>query len=158
MVKRLAQKFLAHQKDPRTGSWRPRATPEQEEILKLAALISLNQTEYARIDDEAKVLHYASVTQVLGYYCPGWLSNYVNDPKRRGRLFYRFGYLRVVELEAMEYLHPSPELIAALLPETVLDYQRNVRVFRSANLFKYPITLEKHLWYIFSVRIGYSLG
>ena len=154
LVKRLAKKFLTHQKDPLTGSWRPKATPEQEEILKLAALISLNQTEYTRIDDEAKVLHYASVTQVLGHYCPGWLSNYINDPKRRGRLFYRFGYLRVVELEAMEYLHPSPELIAALLPETVLDYQRNVRVFRSANLFKYPITLEKHLWYIFQYESG----
>ena len=146
-VKRLVKAYLNYQLN-NFGVWRQEANRNQQKMLILASLATMNRTEFTRVDADGWLISSQVIDILLQGNCPDWFSDYVNALASRAIPQWLY-YLRVVELETKGLINPSPELIARLLPQLVLDYQRNKQVFRSSNLFIHPQTLNEHFWYLF---------
>ena len=146
-VKQLAKEYFEYHVNS-SGNWQQKSSHKQREMLIMTAFVTMSRQEYTRLDAGGWQLNRKLLDIILPWYCPTWFSDYINALAEQS-IPQWLHYLQIIEWQEQGFLRPTPELIARLLPQVVLNYQRNVRVFRSENLFKYAVTLDEHLWYLF---------
>jgi len=131
-------------------SFKQKGTNTQQEILYATAFFCLNRKEFQKYDRFGSFLSSSIVYNILPYYCPAWFSDFVNDLTKQNWLPWNVDYRFIMNLTEKGYLIPSDELISRLIPQMIFDRDENRKVrYVPANLEKWSITLEKHIWLIF---------
>lgn len=84
--------------------------------------------------------------KILPWYCPTWLSNYINSENE----FNRKSYLTLMDWTEKGYITPTAERIVAVLPNVIFkEDKRNSKIYEPERIEKYPVTLNEHIWYLF---------
>ena len=150
-VKELAKEYFDFAYDPSAGHWQAKATTTQREILQLAALATLSRKEYEKIDPGAWALGITGVEQVLSWHCPAWFNTFFNDLASQDYFPHFLHYNNILAWRAKGYIEPTPELIAKVFPQILIEYvdRDHQREFRPENLHAHAVTLEEHIWYLF---------
>jgi len=124
-----------------------KGTDVQRELLKKTAFACLTRTEFTRIAGQWW-FSPEKVASILDWYCPPWLSDYLND--KDASIFANYHW--VVEMTEKGQIRPSKELIARMLPASINVPDKNPREIDVQRLSKYPVTLREHIWYLFELE------
>jgi hypothetical protein len=145
-VKKLAKEYLAYRQQGNT--WGSKATENQREILNYSFFGCYNKKEIEK-ENPAWILGREHLEKFLYWYCPSWLSDYINSFAERDWLPYQLDYDYLVELEQRELIQPSPQLLARVLVPVVYENKDRQNHFVPERLLKYDVTLKEHVWYLF---------
>ena len=152
-LKPLAKEYLEfRQESSLIGqvSLKQKATKIQADILYATAFACLNRKDYERFDSFGQFLGNTIVENILPFYCPEWYSAVINDLTKRDWLPWHFDYKLAMNLVDKGFLNPSDELISRLIPQMIFERDQNHKfTYVPGNLEKWPITLDKHIWFIF---------
>lgn len=154
-LKKLIREYTTYEYDEKKGSSSIKGSYEQHRFLSVAAFVCFNLKEYKQY---AASFSYMSdgtinfngywkqdqkqklkINDLLDWYCPDWLSDYLNDSKTN-EIFLAANYEELMRWEKKGYITLSPELIATAL----------YCVSSKEILSLYPETLTEHIWLLFS--------
>lgn len=114
-------------------------------ILKASVFVCFTETEI-------KTLRWWNfpeeelIEKILPWYCPSWLSDYINNENE----FNRKSYLTLMDWTEKGYITPTTERIVAVLPNVIFkEDKRNTKIYEPKRIEKYPVTLKEHIWYLF---------
>ena len=122
----------------------------QRAILLLSAFVCFNKAAFERFNIPASILERKILDEVINWYCPDWFSDFVNALARQDYVVHYLDYRLMLELTDKGYLHPTPELIARLLPSAIYEEKKDRKTyFVPERLFVHPVTLQDHIWILF---------
>jgi len=145
-IKRLAKDYFAFHQEGTT--WRSKVTEPQRKMLNYSFFACYSQKEIEK-ENPAWLLSRDHLEQFLSWYCPSWLSDYINSFRERDWLPYQLSYEYLVELMERGFVQPHPQLIARMLPAAVFEQRERKHYFLPGKLEKFPVTLREHIWYLF---------
>lgn len=151
VVKKLEKKYLtAHTvTNGNVTTFVRKGNERQRIILLLSAFVCFNKAEFERFNIPASILERKILEEVIGWYCPDWFSDFVNALASQDYMIHYLDYRLVLELTDKGYLHPTPELIARLLPSAIYEEKDRKTYFVPEKLFIHPVTLNEHIWILF---------
>ena len=152
-LKKICKEYL----DPlRVEKWNSisftsKANERQRFILDAAAFCCCNRQDFEKMNGGWHILRDRKADDILPWYCPTWFSDFVNGAGKGNRPIYGLTYTYLVELEEKQYITPVPELVVQVLPQSIFEYNNKGKKYDEhfEVLMQYPVTLEKHIWYLF---------
>jgi hypothetical protein len=152
VLKTLSKKYNEF-KRLKDGTYGYTASDTQRNLLQLASFVLFNMKDYEKSAMPVWFLNDKETTQILEWYCPDWLSDYINKQADEEYISHIFSYDFIMSLNERGFIHPSSKLIAKILPNYIFEHeikeQKHVWVWKPENLLKRPITLQEHIWYVF---------
>ena len=137
------------------NSWKIVGSQKERELMLISTLYCCNRKEFQSIN--GVWLQQEVVRETLNDFVPSWFGDFVND-RAEGQDWvpFQMDYGWMMELQEKGILEPSPTLIARILPSYLLERRGNHPnveiVRRDDRLLKYPITLEEHIWILFTTE------
>ncbi|QNA44273.1 DUF6493 family protein [Lacibacter sediminis] len=156
-LKAISKEYLDYYEDKTiTGSYnyKQKANEKQRDILLITAFVCYNKKEFTKTGYPSAILDEKYLTQILGWYCPDWFSEFVNDLAKLDFVAYTLNYRLVMNLSTKGLLQPSKELVAKILPQFIFNRDSNRAIYQPENVLIYPETLATHIWYLFEVESG----
>ena len=127
----------------------PKGTEKQKQIYALASFFCHTKQEFQREWGAGQYLSKKVLDEVLPIYCPTWFVAYTNEISKEGWAVTRLDYHELVDLEKQGYLKLRPELVVSKLAWAITTREERKSFFTPARLWEDPVTLEKHIWYLF---------
>lgn len=153
MLKKLAKEYLepVGVETKNSYSFTYKANERQRIILAITAFVCLNRLEVDKLGVGWQLFEQRRLDDVLPWYCPAWFNDFVNNTDGKNRSNFRIDYLYLLSLQQQQYLTPSPELVLQVLPNSIFVYHIKEKLLKYTPqvLLQYPITLQKHIWYLF---------
>ncbi len=126
-----------------------RWTANQRMILSTAAFLCYNQKDFAQSQSYG-IINRNSLNEILPWYCPDWFNDYINNYANENFVPYFLSYDWYMELIEKGYIKEHPGLIAKILPQSIFTPLNRGYDYNPENLLKREITLNEHIWYLFS--------
>ncbi|MBL6446772.1 hypothetical protein JMN32_10645 [Fulvivirga sp. 29W222] len=128
----------------------PKGTEAQKKIFTILSFVCNNQRDYNKAWGARRQMTKALMDQILPWYCPTWLEKDINDISDGSWAQTPLNYDELVDLEEKGYVTLTPELIVIRILESIRT-QANDHKWRyvPGGLWKRPVTLDKHIWYLF---------
>ncbi|OQP62636.1 hypothetical protein A3860_26865 [Niastella vici] len=148
LIKTWSQEYRAY----RTGFEQEDETARtrlQQEMVQQCAFVCLNRADYERSVFHGWFLQQPVFKEIIEWYVPHWLSDYVNGTIDHE--FIRWEYNWLMDAVEIGILQPSKEIVTKSIPAIIFEYDTKARhyVCKPENLLKRPITLLEHIWYLF---------
>ncbi len=102
-----------------------------------------------------KIITPFVIENILNWYCPAWLSTYLNNYGTQTEIPKNISYELVMQMVDKGYISPSEQLLAKLLTKTIfqeLPNQKWVYEYQPQALLNHPETIKKHTWYLFDYQ------
>ncbi|GEM_PF-3208681 len=131
-----------------------KASLKQERILNYSIFVctkDANSSLHKWLNVKQLITSF-TVTHLLNWYCPAWLSAYINEFGQQKVIPPNLTYDLVISMMEKGYIQPSELLLAKLFSRLIFPNSLNERLiytFCPKKLVQYPITLSTHIWYIF---------
>ena len=122
-----------------------RATPEQQRILNLTALVIYPQKEYSKYYWS---IHVERLKELISWHIPTWLNSFFKESEGKdSRGIYNMDYEILMDWleQGILTVTPTPQTIAGYL----VNYINNTSILQ-----KREITLKEHIWYLFEYDCG----
>ncbi|MDO1449652.1 DUF6493 family protein [Rhodocytophaga aerolata] len=136
------------------NSYTRKASPVQEKILRIAAFVCFNYTDYKKHDTFGYILNNRMLEDILEWYCPDWLSSYINGYRQANFMHYQLTYQRLMELADKGFIVPQKELLVKVLPQSIYERSDNKNdwQYKPEHLLASEVTLKEHIWYLFELE------
>lgn len=131
-----------------------KASNKQDRILNYSIFVCTEKPHHAlhKWLDVHKIITPFVVHHILNWYCPKWLSAYLNEFGKQDFIPLNIRYELVLKMMDLGYVQPSDLLMAKLLTRVIFPEvvnQKWIHQFQPEVLLKHPDTLTKHIWYLF---------
>ncbi len=131
-----------------------KATLKQERILNYSIFVCIPNLNHPLIKwlNVNKLITNYTVENILNWYCPPWLSTYINNFATQKILPTKLTYELILVMLEKGYLQPSKLLIAKLFSRLIfpnVPKERLLYQYCPDKLAQHSIILKEHIWYIF---------
>jgi hypothetical protein len=132
-----------------SSTYRSKGSSEQLQMLSIAAFVCYNRKDFEK-NYNGSILNKETLDQILPWYCPSWFGDHMNHyaSERFVPQFIRYDWY--MELVEQNYVTVSSDLIAKILPQSIFEPLQRGYDYVPDILFKRPITLQEHIWYLFA--------
>lgn len=147
-LKRLS-KFYSETITDDENTFRSRGTEEHWATLAPAFFVCYDRKAFEKTWLGGNyILREDVIYTLLAFYTPDWFSDYINGLANRDYIPISYSFL--MELADKGYVQPGPEIIARTIPYANTVTKKAGRIFSLAPLEERPVTLDEHIWYLFS--------
>lgn len=137
------------------SSTTPKGTEAQKKIFTILSFVCNNQRDYNKAWGARRYMTKALMDQILPWYCPTWLEKEVNEINDGSWAQTPLNYGELVDLEEKGYVTLTPELIVIRILESIRTQAHDHKWrYEPDGLWKKPVTLDKHIWYLFDYESG----
>lgn len=131
-----------------------KASIKQERILTITIFITTYKTNHPlhKWLNANYLITYFTLENILPWYCPNWLNDYINSFEQQKKLPKSMTYELIVSMLQKGYIEPSKRLIARLFSKLIFlnsPKERLLFLYQPEKLIQFPITLNQHLWWVF---------
>lgn len=135
------------------STWKPVGTAEEREIVSYSALFCGNEKEFRSIT--GGWIAQTVVKETLKHYVPSWFGKFINEQsEKQDWVPFQMDYSWMMDLKMEGILDPSEGIVVRLLPQAIFETKgKHPNMYTERNddiLFKYPETLESHIWMFFT--------
>lgn len=156
-IKKLAKEYNDYKKNA-FGQYTRQGSDKQRDLLQYACFVCYNKQDYERSAFSIWMLEHTKLEKVISWYCPDWLSDFVNKQAGNDYIPHYLHYAYIMELADKGYLQPSRTLIAKLLPNLIFQQEKKDTkwywLYIPERLYHHPLTLTEHIWYLFEEETG----
>lgn len=145
-IKKLGKDYLTFKQQG--NGWTTRATDKQRNILMYSFFACYN-LQGIRKENPAWLLSREHLEKFLSWYCPAWLSDYINSFSDQNWLPYQLDYGYLIELTQRGFVQPVPQLIARMLVPFLYEHKGRESFYDPERLLQHPVTLQEHIWHLF---------
>ncbi|MBC9934535.1 DUF6493 family protein [Chitinophaga qingshengii] len=128
------------------NAWGTRSTMTQSKMLAAAAFVCFEKNAFQRSNFHFTLFREALLDDILPWYMPSWFDEWMQDMVEKGRLPGDVDYWMMMDLHQRGLLTLTPALVVSRLPQAIYG---NHRLYDPTAMFKYPLTLSEHFWYLF---------
>jgi len=134
-----------------------KASNKQDRILNYSIFICIKElaNPLHKWLDVNKIITSFVHENILHWYCPKWLSSYLNDFAKQEEIPVNIRYDLVMRMADKGYIEPSKPLLARLVTKIIyqeLPNQKWVYEYEPKALLRHSDTLKKHTWYLFDYK------
>ena len=129
-----------------------KGTDKQRELIMQSAFVCLSLADYENMNGHVWFLHQEKCKEVITWYVPDWFNDYVNSAINFDEVVHEYDW--IMQMTGMGALHPTKELLTKSIPGIIFKYdtKNKLWLYQPENLFKYAITLQEHIWYLFEIE------
>ena len=131
-------------------TFKQKATGDQQKVLVLANFVCLSRSEFEKSNFPGWIFDQTIMDHVIDWHHPDWLGDFAENLVQKNQVFYSVNYLYLAELEQKGYINLQPGLVCQTLVKAVYEQSEGYKfIYKPYNLFKFPNTLSKHIWWLF---------
>ncbi len=129
-----------------------RSCTDEQEVLRDIARFFIHPAKKMQNFGFHRIFKSGMLDEILEAYCPKWFSG---TSQRWGFL----DYIKAMEYERKGYITLQREFIVRTLPRSIIErhydeVKKSYALIKPEMLLKYPETLNKHFWWLFSDDTG----
>jgi Family of unknown function (DUF6493) len=132
----------------RANVYSSRMTVIQGNMLAMAAFVCYDQATAQNSNLISRVFNHTLLEKISPWYMAPWFDTLMADLAENERLPGDLTYDVILGLAAQKQLTITVPMVVTRLPLAIFTRARSNR-YDTAILFKYPITLSEHIWYLF---------
>ncbi|PWK78237.1 hypothetical protein LX99_02077 [Mucilaginibacter oryzae] len=125
-----------------------KSTDIQRYILNITHFVVYNRKDFEKANS-GSVIKKKVLDTILPWHCPTWFSDYMNSFGGNEFIPHFIDYEWYMELVEGGYVTESASLIARILPRAIFKPLDRGQAYHPELLAERPVTLQKHIWYIF---------
>jgi Family of unknown function (DUF6493) len=131
-------------------SFKQKANLDQQKILVLANFVCLSRADFEKSYIPGWIFDRNIINHVIEWHHPEWLGDFGENLVQKTQLFYLTDYLFLAGLEEKGYIELKPGIVCQTIINAIYEQVEGYTFnYKPENLLKYPITLGKHVWWLF---------